>query len=200
MVHQTGADRLVPDGVLSVVRKAVTGGLLSNVESLAAGLTDDGWARATEPGLWRFMTDPSWAIVSGSHAPNVSVFLSAQDQVVLNVADRLRDQLDRGEAGNLQRTIQDSDWTIWAGEDVVVSLNATLARQHDQFTVGAMMQLAMERKDTPAEGLPRDPELARRIALTRTPLRAGISLPNASFQTTSSRCFETTKTRTCQPL
>lgn len=171
MVHQTGADRIVPDGVISVVRKAITGGLLSSVESLGAGLTEDGWTRATEPGLWRYTTDPSWAIVSGSHAPNVSVFLSGQDEVVLSVADRLRDRLDRGDAGELHRTIHDPHWTVWAGGEVVVSLNATSARKHDQFVVGAMVQLAIERSDTPAEGLPPDPQRARRIARSGTPLQ-----------------------------
>lgn len=110
-------------------------------------------------------------LASGSHSPSVSVFFSEQDEVVLNVADRLRDQLDRGEAGYLQRTIHAPHWTIWAGGEVVVSLNATPARQHAQFVVRAMLQLAIERNDTPAEGLPPDPDRVRRIALSGTPLQ-----------------------------
>ncbi|MCK6065759.1 MULTISPECIES: hypothetical protein [Microbacterium] len=160
-----------PDGVIEVVREAIARDLLSNVDSLAAGLETAGWVRSTEAGLWRLKAHPEWVVVSSGHAPNVSIFVNGSDEAVVGTAERVRDELDAGAAGTLERSAVDPDWTMWSGGSVVVSLNATTARRRGDVMVSAVMQLAIERSDAPSEGLAPDPELARRIARTGSPLQ-----------------------------
>ncbi len=165
------SDDAVPSGVLGVVRRAAADGLLSSVEAMAGGLTAEGWTRAVAPGIWQHPVDPAWTIISGDHAPNASIFFSGDDGAVMDAADRLRDQLDRGVAGPVTRQADDDDWNFWTGGDVTISLNASSRRQRGAVVVRAMLQLAIELTKTPHEGLSVDPERSRRIALTGTPLQ-----------------------------
>lgn len=170
MEHPTD-EGIAPDGVFEVVRLAVQKDLLSSIESLAAGLTGSGWIRETPPGLWRHRTIPGWSVVSMDHAPNASIFFTGSDEAVSDTEMRIRGEFDGGAVGDLRRRIEDPHWTIWSGGEVVISLNAEPTRRHEQYVVPATMQLAVERSDTPAEGLAPDPERARRIARTGSPLQ-----------------------------
>lgn len=160
----------VPNGVLELARLAVYEDLLSSIDSLAVGLTRSGWIRETAPGLWRHRTAPGWSIGSTDHAPNASIFFFGSDDAVSDAEKQIQDALDSGVVGDLRRTIEDAHWTIWSGGEVTISLNAEPARRDERHVVTAILQLAIERDDTPSEGLPPDPERTHRIA------RAGSSL------------------------
>ena len=160
----------VPEGVLLLLQAATSGGLLRDVETMAAALTDTGWVRQTSSGSWSYAADASWTVQSSDHAPHVSLFTHGEHQHLLHLADALRALLAFGQAGPLQPGEPDPDWSTWTGADVVVFLNVTPQRELGKYLIPAVLQLAPERADTPAEGLPPDPERARRLAREGSPL------------------------------
>ncbi|WP_041292353.1 hypothetical protein [Kineococcus radiotolerans] len=167
----------VPAGVLLLLQRATGTGLLSSVEAMATALTETGWVRGTTSGSWSHATDTSWTVESGDHAPNLSIFTHGDDehahQRLLHLASALRALIDSGQAGAVQPGEADPDWSTWSGTDAVLSLNVTPQRQLDElgkYRLPALLQLAIERGDTPSERLPLDLQRAHRLAREGSPI------------------------------
>ena len=160
----------VPEGILLLLQRATGDGLLHDAETMAAALADTGWVRQTSSGSWSYEADASWTVQSTDHAPHVSLFTHGEHQHLLHLADALRALLTSGQVGPVQPGEPDPDWSTWTGADVVISLNVTPQRELGKHLVPAVLQLALERADTPTEGLPPDPERTRRLAREGSPL------------------------------
>ncbi|MDH6238388.1 hypothetical protein [Cryobacterium sp. CG_9.6] len=119
------------NGVAELARAAILGNLLSEVDSLAAGIERSGWVRGAEGGRWLCPDDQAWNLWSADHA---------------------------------------ADWVTWHGGEATVSINVQPAQQPGRVRVPAHLQFAIERIDTPSEGLPRDDERALRVARTGSPV------------------------------
>jgi hypothetical protein len=173
----------VLDTVLSVTHSAVSGGLLSDVDSLAAGIEAAGWVRAVDGGHWYYPDEPSWSLLSSDYAPNVAVFLTDKDAVtVFRTGQELSRRLDQDEG--LRRhgsgpgwpawsqddprwsewTGLEAAWEMWKGGPARISLNVQPAYQPGPHRVPPMLHFQIERLDTPPEGLPADPDRARHVA------------------------------------
>lgn len=175
--------------VLSVMRTAVSDGLLSDADSLAAGIEAAGWLRAVDGGHWYCPDAPSWALLSSDHAPNLAVFLTDEDaSVVFTTGQELARRLDQNEdlhqtesgagwpAWSLddprwtQRNGLGADWVMWDGGPARMSLIVQPAYQPGRHRSPPHLHFQIERLDTPAEGLPADPDRARRIATSGSPV------------------------------
>ncbi|NAZ76067.1 hypothetical protein GTQ99_11685 [Kineococcus sp. T13] len=160
----------VPDGVLQLLRSALRGDLLTDVEAMATALHEAGWTPCTHGGSWTHGNDPAWSVQSSDHAPNVSIFAEGDHQVLLQRAAALRTLIDSGQVGPAQAGDPDPDWVTWSGGEVVLSLNVSPRRSLGGHVVPAVLQLAAERADTPSEGLAPDPERARQLAREGSPI------------------------------
>ncbi|PPK92659.1 hypothetical protein CLV92_11388 [Kineococcus xinjiangensis] len=164
----------VPHGVLLLLQRATGAGLLSSAEAMAAALTEAGWVRGATSGSWSYNADASWTVESADHAPNLSIFTHGDDEQeyeqLLHLADALHAVIDSGQAGAVQPGAPDPDWSTWSGGDVVLSLNVTPQRQLGKHRLPALLQLAIERADTPSEGLTPDPQRARSLAREGSPI------------------------------
>lgn len=181
--------RAVVDSVLTVTRAAVSGSLLSDADSLAAGIGVANWVRSVRGGDWLFPDVPTWHLLPSDHAPNLAVFFSDEDvSTVVAAGQELVRRLDQ-EEGLLrhgpdpgwfdwlpsdQRWAEwdglDADWLTWDGRLARVSLNVTPARQARRVRVLPNLHFQIERIDTPSEGLPVDNDRARRIARSGSPV------------------------------
>jgi len=160
----------VPLGVLRLLQSALRGDLLSDVEAMATALHEAGWAPSTRSGSWAHLNDRSWSVESSDHALNVSIFAQGDHDAVLQRAAALRTLIDSGEAGPARPGDLDPDWMTWSDNRVVISMNVSPPRLLGARIVPATLQLALERADTPSEGLPPEPERARRLARDGSPM------------------------------
>ncbi|GAB3272416.1 hypothetical protein GCM10027586_21330 [Kineococcus gypseus] len=167
----------IPQGVLLLLQRATGAGLLSSIEAMAAALTETGWVRGTTSGSWSYAADASWTVESADHAPSLSIFTQGNEQQeyerLLHLAGALRALIDAGEVGAVQPGEPDPDWSSWSGADVVLMLNVTPQRQLDElgrYRLPALLHLAVERADTPSEGLPFDLSRAYRLARQGSPI------------------------------
>lgn len=160
----------VPDSVALVVRAALRGQLLTDVDTMAAQLEQAGWTPQKYGGAWSCSTAPAWSVESSDHAPNLSIFTRGQDDLVAQTAQRICSLIDAGDLGAAKRGEPEVDWTLWSGGAVIVSLNATKGRSLGQHWAEGMIQLALEREDTPCDGLPDDPQRNLRVAHTGSPV------------------------------
>lgn len=169
---------VLPDAVTALLRAADADSLLHDADALAAGLAEAGWAPEVESG--RFGAD-GWDVLSSAWAPSVSVFFAGDGREVRAAALAVAAALGTGDAwGEVDtdgpewstwsvdderwHTDDGLDWLEWRGRGVVVSLSTTPEISAAGGTLPAHLQLAIERADTPPEGLPRDDDRDRRIA------------------------------------
>lgn len=160
----------VPGGVLLLAQRAVGGDLLGSTEAMAAALTETGWVRGTGSGSWSYAADASWSVHSGDHAPNLSIFSAGEDEHLLHVAGALRTLMDSGRVGAVRPGEPDPDVGRWFGGEVVFSLYASTQRRMGKHLLPGAVQLAIERADTPSEGLAVDPQRARLLAREGSPI------------------------------
>ncbi|GAA4975542.1 hypothetical protein [Kineococcus glutinatus] len=157
-----------------LLQRAVGAGLLSSVETMVTALTEAGWVRGTTSGSWSYAVDPSWTVESSDHAPHLSIFTQGEDeheyQRLLHLADALRALIGSGQVGAVQPGCPDPDWSTWSGGDVVLSLNAGPQRRLGKHRLPALLHLAIERADTPSEGLSLDLQRAQRLAREGSPI------------------------------
>ncbi|MBF4463236.1 MULTISPECIES: hypothetical protein [unclassified Rathayibacter] len=179
----------VLDSVRLLARAAATEELLSDVDSLSAGITAAGWVRNVNGGQWSREGQPGWSLFSSDHAPGLAVFLSDDDvQVVYACGQELARRLDREEG--LRRHGADPGWPDWAREDprwtdwsgleadwvtwhggpARVSLNVRPAYQPGRIVEPPHLHFQIERLDTPSDGLPEDDEHDRLVARTGSSL------------------------------
>lgn len=181
--------RSVVDSVLTVTRAAVSGSLLSDADSLAAGNEAANWVRSVRGGEWLFPDMPNWLLLSSDHVPNLSVFFNDEDvSTVIAAGQELARRLDQEESlirhgsdpGWSDWSPSDQrwaewddplpDWLMWDGGPARVSLNVVPARQLTHVRVRPNLHFAIERLDTPPEGFPVDNDRARRIARSGSPV------------------------------
>ena len=167
----------VPPGVRLLLQRATGTGRLSSVEAMAAALTGTGWGRGTTSGSWCYAADASWTVESGGHPPNLSIFTQGEGeheyQRLLHLGGALRSLIDSGQVGAVQRGEPDPDWSTWSGGNVVLSLNVAPQRrlgERGEHLLPALLHLAVERADTPSEGLPFDLPRARRLVQEGSPI------------------------------
>lgn len=154
----------IPVGVVSLLQRAVSGDALARVERMALALTETGWLRGRGSGSWSYASDPSWTVESAGHPPSLSIFVRGSDDEQEEATDALHDLLDAGRAGLVSRAAPAWSWSRWLGGGVEVSLSLSRQSWLGSRRVPAMMQLAVEPADAPAEGAAPDPQSARRIA------------------------------------
>lgn len=166
----------LPDAVTSLLRAADADSLLRDAEGLAEVLTASDWTPEIESG--RFAAD-GWDLLSSAWAPNVSVFFDGAAHAVREaaraVAAAIKAEPNRWTfdsegpdwstwAVDDPRWDEDEiDWLVWEGPVVVVSLFTAGETPAGPGTLPSHLHLAIERADTPPEGLPRDDERARRV-------------------------------------
>jgi hypothetical protein len=169
--------------VLSVTRKAVSDNLLSDANSLAAGIEAAGWVRAVDGGHWYCPDEPSWSLLSSDHAPNLAFFLTDEDAAaVFTTGQELARRLDQNEDLHqhesgpdwptwslddprwTERTGLGPDWVMWEGGPARISLIVQPAHQPGRHRAPPHLHFQIERLDTPSEGLLADPDRARHIA------------------------------------
>ena len=153
----------IPVGVVSLLRRAVLGAALESVETMALALAETGWVCGRTSGSWCAAADPSWTVESGGHPPSLSVFVRGSGEVQEQATDALHALLTAGRAGHLSRAAPAWSWSRWIGGNVEISMSLSHESWLGARRVPAMMQLAVERADAPAEGLPTDPQTARHI-------------------------------------
>jgi hypothetical protein len=162
--------------VTSLLRAADADSLLRDAEGLAEVLTASGWTPEVESG--RFAAD-GWDLLSSAWAPNVSVFFDGAENAVreaaLAVAAAMKTEPHRWtfdsegpdwstwDVHDPRWDEDDLDWLVWEAADVVVSLFTAGETPAGPGTLPSHLHLAIERADTPPEGLPRDDERARRV-------------------------------------
>jgi hypothetical protein len=175
----TDAPAPLPDAVRALLQVADADTLLRDAESLAAALTDAGWTPEVESG--RFGTDDG-DLLSSAWAPNVSVFFEGDETEVRIRAQAVASFLSSRPGRWSFRTdgddwsgwtLHDTRWTMgdwmatypleWRGGDVVISLYVRPDHQPGKVLAPANLHLAIEREDTPEDGLPRDDDRARRV-------------------------------------
>ncbi|WP_104181831.1 hypothetical protein [Arthrobacter sp. B0490] len=178
----------VLDKVLFVTHAAVSGGLLSDADSLAAGIEAAGWVRAVDGGHWYCPDQPSWSLLSSDHAPNLAVFLTDEDAAtIFATGQQLARRLDQD--ARLERYGSDpgwpawprddprwgewtglgADWVMWDGGPARISLNVQPAYQPGGHRSPPHLQFQIGRLDTPPEGLPADLDRAGRIVGSGSP-------------------------------
>lgn len=196
MVHHA-----VLDKVLFVTREAISNGLLSDADSLAAGIEAAGWVRAVDGGHWYCPDEPSWSLLSSDYAPNLAVFLTEEDTAVVFTTGReLARRLDQNEDLHQHESGPDwptwssddarwkewtglgPDWVMWDGGSARISLNVQPAYQPGGHRSPPHLHFQIERLDTPSGGLPPDPDRARQITASGSPtarwyLAAEVDLP-----------------------
>lgn len=166
----------LPDAVTALLDAADADVLLRDAESLAAGLVEAGWTPEVESG--RFGAD-GWDVLSSARAPHVSVFLDGEVSRVrgaaLAVASAMKAVPHRwvfdSEGPDWSTwSVDDERWDAesvdaleWTGADVVVTLFTAGETPAGRDTLPAHLHLAIERADTPSDGLPRDDDRARRV-------------------------------------
>ncbi len=155
----------VPDGVLDLVRGAVDGTALQNVEPLVAALERGGWQRRERSGAWDLAADPAWSVQSTDHPVGAAVFTQGDPEVLCAIADELGARLDGGSLGEVRPGPPDPDWPSWDADAVTVSLNVTPATPLGRHVVPAVLHVELARRDTPADGVPLDVDKARRLAM-----------------------------------
>jgi len=175
-----GAGAGVPEALRALLDAADTDTLLRDAEGLAETITEAGWTPDVESG--RFGID-GWDLLSSAWAPNVSVFFEGDEG---EVRDRGRAvaSLITARGGRWVYHPRADDWPAWTADDerwattdwlaveplewhgrgVVVSLYVRPLVQAAKVTAPANLHLAIERADTPPEGLPHDDDRARRVA------------------------------------
>lgn len=166
--------RTLPDAVGALLQAADADTLLRDADALAEALADAGWAPEVESG--RFSAD-GWDVVSSSWPPNLSVFRDGDlldvRRDALAIAATLNAEPQRwafetegpdwsGWTTDDPRWDDDQiDWLLWHGQGVVVELFTAPAVAGE---VPAHLHLAIERADSPPEGLPRDDARDLRVA------------------------------------
>lgn len=166
----------LPDAVTTLLRAADANSLLRDAEGLAEVLTGCGWTPDVESG--RFAAD-GWDLLSSAWAPNVSVFFDGAEHAVreaaLAVAAAMKSEPHRWtfdsegpdwstwSVDDPRWDTDDLDWLVWEGADVVVSLFMAGETPAGPGSLPSHLHLAIERADTPSEGLTRDDERARRV-------------------------------------
>ncbi|SDO73788.1 hypothetical protein SAMN04487848_1858 [Microbacterium sp. ru370.1] len=167
----------LPDAVTALLDAADADALLRDADALAEGLAEAGWAPEVESG--RFSAD-GWDVLSSAWAPSLSVFFDGDAREVRAAALAVAGALGTGDAW--EKVDSDGpDWSMWSVDDkrwhavdeidglqwrghgVVVSLFTAPETPAGGSTLPAHLQLALERDDTPAEGLVRDDARDRRI-------------------------------------
>ncbi|WP_154096702.1 hypothetical protein [Microbacterium testaceum] len=166
--------RTLPDAVGALLQAADADTLLRDADALAEALADAGWAPEVESG--RFSAD-GWDVVSSAWPPNLSVFRDGDlldvRRDALAIAATLNAEPQRwafetegpdwsGWTTDDPRWDDDQiDWLLWHGQGVVVELFTAPAVPGE---VPAHLHLAIERADSPPEGLPRDDARDLRVA------------------------------------
>ncbi len=166
--------RTLPDAVGALLQAADADTLLRDADALAEALADAGWAPEVESG--RFSAE-GWDVVSSAWPPNLSVFRDGDlldvRRDALAIAATLNAEPQRwafetegpdwsGWTTDDPRWDDDQiDWLLWHGQGVVVELFTAPAVAGE---VPAHLHLAIERADSPPEGLPRDDVRDLRVA------------------------------------
>lgn len=167
----------LPDAVNALLHAADADALLRDPDALADGLAEAGWAPEVESG--RFSAD-GWDVLSSAWAPSLSVFFDGDGREVRAAALAVAAALGTGDAWGQVDTegpdwsawsvdderwhaVDEIDWLQWRDRGVVVSLFTAPETPAGGGTLPAHLQLALEREDTPAEGLPHDDARDRRI-------------------------------------
>lgn len=175
--------------MVSELAAAVSGFLLDDVESLAAALAGAGWKRGIHGGQWIRVGAPAWSAFSLPRPPCVSFFFTDDDaEAVLLTARRIACRIDESAGlepagvrpgwitGSLDewRTADEDDPSMdeasWVGGPVRISLFPQPGRRRGRVQMPPDLQLAIERRDAPADGLPRDDDHSRRVAETGSPI------------------------------
>ncbi|MDO9397167.1 MAG: hypothetical protein Q7T71_11525 [Herbiconiux sp.] len=170
------------DTVLVLAGRAVSADLLHDIDALSAAVEAAGWRRSATGGLWTLPDEPSWALISADHAPNLAVFVDDDDvQVVYALGQELARRLDRLDGASRQAggsgwpawerddprwagwSGLEADWETWEGGPARLSLNVRPASRAGRALVRPNLHVQLERLDTPSEGLPPDPDRAERI-------------------------------------
>lgn len=167
----------LPDAVTALLQAADADALLRDAAALAEGLAEAGWAPEVESG--RFSAD-GWDVLSSAWAPSVSVFFDGDGREVrvaalavagaLGASDAWREVDTEGPDWSVWsvdderwHAVEEIDWLQWRGRGIVASLFTAPETPAGGGTLPAHLQLALEREDTPAEGLPRDDARDHRI-------------------------------------
>ncbi|MEV7758178.1 hypothetical protein AB0O16_13575 [Microbacterium sp. NPDC089180] len=169
--------RTLPDAVTALLRAADADTLLRDADALADTLADAGWAPDVESG--RFSAD-GWDVVSSAWPPNVSVFRDGElldvRRDALSIVATLHAEPHRWvfdtegpdwsgwSADDPRWDDEPVDWLLWRGQGVVVQLFTAPAMTAGPGTLPPHLHLAIEREDSPSEGLPRDEARDRRVA------------------------------------
>ncbi|MHA7146298.1 hypothetical protein ACX80U_16435 [Arthrobacter sp. TmT3-37] len=203
----------VLDKVLFVTREAVNSDLLSDADSMAAGIEAAGWVRAVDGGHWYCPDEPSWSLLSSGYAPNLAVFQTEEDASVvfttgLDLARRLDQSEDlhqhesgpgwptwsRDDARWAEWTGLGPDWVMWDGGPTRISLNVQPAYQPSRHRSPPHLHFQIERLDTPTDGFPRTPIVHAMSPPQDHLSHAGISQEKSTCPKTSLMFFAVTQT------
>lgn len=170
------SDASLPAPVIALLDTADADTLLRDADALAEGLVDAGWTPEVESG--RFSAD-GWDVLSSAWAPAVSVFFDGAAREVRHTALAIAASLgadadgwrfeaegpdwSRWTADDDRFHTEEIDWLQWRGRGVVVSLFTAPESPAGPGMLPAHLQLAIERADTPDEGLAPDDARDRRI-------------------------------------
>lgn len=185
----------LPSGVVELLRRAAQSEVLGTVESMALVLSETGWARGLRSGSWSFVADPSWSVESAGHPPALSIFDRGDDVQQERWTESLHALLNSGQVGPLRRAEPVWSWSRWFAGDVEISVSLSPQSWHGAHRIPAMMQLAVERADAPAEGLAPDPSALDAGLQKDQRSPAGTWRGRTPCRTTSWRCSQQTTTR-----
>jgi hypothetical protein len=160
----------LPRGVVLLLQSAVRGDQLIGADAMAGALQDAGWVRQEGSGSWFCSAEPAWTVESSAHPPHVSIFPQGDYEALVLLAAAVRTLLESGQVGALLAGEPDLGWSIWSGTDVVVSLIVGPEHRVGDNVIPALLQLALDRPDTPRWGPRLDPARARRLAEEGSPV------------------------------
>lgn len=102
--------------------------------------------------------------------PDLSIFSAGEDEHLLHVAGALRTLMGSARVVAMRPGEPDPEVGRWFGGEVVFSLYASTQRRMGKHPVPGVVQLGIERADTPSEGLAVDRQRARRLAREGSPI------------------------------
>ncbi|GAB3216291.1 hypothetical protein GCM10027586_07960 [Kineococcus gypseus] len=187
--------REVPAGVVRLLQRAVGAmgarrtedaavgpGVLDSVEAMAAALAETGWVRQVPSGAWAYRADPSWTVQSAAHEPIVGIFTSGELERLLHLTAALHALIESGRVGAMRAGRAQHGWSTWSNARVRLSLYEGEEQRVNTHLVPGLVQLHIQRVDSPVHKPALDPQLARRLArdgsaLTRWYLAGEDELP-----------------------
>ncbi|GAB3599037.1 hypothetical protein GCM10027586_01460 [Kineococcus gypseus] len=169
-----GQAREVPTGVAQLLQCAVGArgtedaavgpGVLDSVEAMTTALAETGWVRQVPSGAWSYGADPSWTVQSAGHHPNLGIFTSGELERLLHLTGALHALIESGRVGAVQAGRALHGWSTWSNARVRLSLYEDEEHRVNRHLVPGLLQLHIERVDSPVHGRTLDPHLARRLA------------------------------------